>query len=141
MRFDTNNSAIQDVMKIWHLGWFMIGFMTMIFSVIIIPFSPHPGWDGLMGLVGVGLVVLNTKYAVQNTPVSLGFFILMFGLAILTLGVYEFVWYGWLAYHTEYWDRFCIAVTSIAVLGVVIAVGGLRFIVKQMKKQGFPPHD
>ena len=132
-----SEAAIKDVLKTWHLGLFMMGFMSMIFSVIILPLgSQHPLWDGLIGLVGVGLVVWNAKYAIQNTPVSLGFFIMMYGLAIFALGLFEAVWYGGLAYHSEYWDRFCTAVAFTAVLGVAVAFGGLRFIVRQMKKQG-----
>jgi hypothetical protein len=133
------DGTIKDVMKIWRLGWFMVGFMTMIFSVIILPLgSPHPWWDVVMGLVGVGLVVLNAKFAIKNTPMSLGFFIMMFGLAIFALGIYEFVRYGGLMYHTAYWNKFCVIVGFMATLGVGIAIGGLRFLVKQMKKQGFP---
>jgi hypothetical protein len=132
--FEPKTEAQKDALKVFHLGLFMLGFMTMVFSVITMSIGSHPMHDGLVGLVGVMLVVLNAKFAIENTPVSLGFFIMMFGLLIFALGIYEFVWYGGLMYHSEYWNKFCVVVGFMATLGVGITIGGLRFIIKQMRK-------
>jgi hypothetical protein len=133
MKFLNAINPAKTIPNIWYLGWFMIGFMSTIFSVIILPLgSPHPYIDILYGLIGCVIIAYSLKPAIKYTPISLGCFVVIFGLMIISLGIELLIGYRTEIYHSiKSW----FVISYIISLGSFISWVGIDFITRQMKKQ------